>query len=205
MDSLKFRNLYLVGSILFLLSSPLHKSFSDEIYTYVDEEGTLHITNSPTDPRYRLRRQGWLAEELGNRWYPPLSQIDAEINQSAAVYDLPPALIKAIIKVESDFDPYALSPKGATGLMQLMPKTAVAMEVKDVYNPRENIAGGARYLKYLMERFDHNLVLVLAAYHAGENRVLTYGAVPPIPETHQYIDRVLYYWGHYQERNELWP
>lgn len=170
----------------------------DSLYSYIDEQGVLHISNLPTDPRYRLLPSGTLAKKFGHRWAPSPSRFRSEIEIASSLYDIPKALVKAVIKVESDFDPYAISTKGAMGLMQLMPETAIAMSVKDVYNPRENILGGTRYLRHLMNRFEEDLVLTLAAYHAGETRVSTYGTIPPIPQTHDYVDQVLYYYQYYR-------
>jgi soluble lytic murein transglycosylase-like protein len=104
------------------------------------------------------------------------------------------AIIKAIIKAESNFDPYATSWKGAQGLMQLMPETAYELNVNDVYHPRDNLEGGVKYMKYLLERFNNDLSLALAAYNAGENAVLKYNwSIPPYAETRQYVNKVLRY------------
>ena len=108
---------------------------------------------------------------------------------------LHPALIRAVIKTESDFDPLAVSHAGAVGLMQLMPQTAMRFDVRDSYNPDDNIGGGTKYLRQLLDRFNGNLPLALAAYNAGEHAVERYRGLPPIPETRQYVLKVL---GHYR-------
>jgi soluble lytic murein transglycosylase-like protein len=102
-----------------------------------------------------------------------------------------PALIEAVVRTESGFAPSAVSPKGAGGLMQLMPKTASALGVVDRFDPRENIRGGVRHLRYLLERYQGSVVLALAAYNAGEGAVDAHRGVPPYPETQQYVQRVL--------------
>lgn len=113
------------------------------------------------------------------------------IREAASTFDLPPALIEAVMRVESAFQPEAVSPKGATGLMQLMPATAKAMGVRNIHSPRENVLGGARYLRLMLNRFDGDLVLALAAYNAGEHAVESYGGVPPYEETQRYVRKVI--------------
>ncbi len=100
-------------------------------------------------------------------------------------------LIAAVIEVESEFNPRAVSRKGARGLMQLMPATAACLGVNDPFDPRQNIDGGVRHLRGLMDRFDHNLPLALAAYNAGEQAVIVHGGVPPYRQTREYVTRIL--------------
>jgi len=118
---------------------------------------------------------------------PPATGIDEAIEQIAAQVSLPPQLIHSVIKVESDYNPFAISPKGAQGLMQLIPSTARRFGVSNVFNPTENIQGGSKYLKYLLDLFKGNYALALAAYNAGEAAVARYGSVPPFPETQNYL------------------
>lgn len=112
------------------------------------------------------------------------------VEQIAAEHSLPPELIHSVIKVESNYNPFAISPKGAMGMMQLIPATARRFGVSDVFNPVDNIQGGARYLKYLLDLYHGNYPLALAAYNAGEDAVARYGGVPPFPETQNYVIQV---------------
>jgi soluble lytic murein transglycosylase len=114
-----------------------------------------------------------------------------EIADAAARYAVPERLIWAVIKVESGFDPRAVSRRGARGLMQLMPETAAILGVRDPFDPRQNIDGGTRHLRAMMVRFRYDLRLAVAAYNAGEKPVAAYGGVPPYPETRQYVTQVL--------------
>jgi hypothetical protein len=120
----------------------------------------------------------------------PPTKFDSIIRSIAANYGLEPALIHSIIRTESNYDPDAVSPRGARGLMQLMPETAERYGVRDIYDPRENIEGGVRYLKYLMELYDRKTDYVLAAYNAGHNAIKKYGGIPPFPETRRFIEKV---------------
>src|SRR3989441_5718467 len=161
------------------------------------EDGTVHFTNAPTDPRYQRvtgfssgTEAGWLRLPGGDpSWY------TTEIRGAADRYGVPARLVSAIIRIESGFNPRAVSSKGARGLMQLMPETASILGVRDVFNPRENIDGGVRHLRGLMERFGSDLPLVLAAYNAGEQVVLAYRGMPPYQETRGYVTRVLELFG----------
>jgi soluble lytic murein transglycosylase-like protein len=121
------------------------------------------------------------------------TRYDALIREIAQRYNVEYALVKAVIKAESDFDSRAISPKGALGLMQLMPQTAAQHRVRDVFFPRDNIEGGCRHLRMLLDRYRGNVALAVAAYNAGSQRVEEAGGVPPIPETREYLARVLRY------------
>jgi soluble lytic murein transglycosylase-like protein len=116
--------------------------------------------------------------------------IDAAVERIAAEHSLPPQLIHSVIKVESNYNPHAVSSKGALGLMQLIPSTARRFGVSDAFNPIENIQGGAKYLRYLLDLFDNSYPLALAAYNAGEAAVARYGTIPPFAETQNYVASV---------------
>ena len=117
-------------------------------------------------------------------------QIIQLINQIAVQHDIDPELVNAVARVESNFNPRAVSPKGALGVMQLLPSTANRFDVHDVYDPKQNIEGGVRYLKFLRSMFSGNIPLMLAAYNAGENAVKKYNGVPPYTETQNYIRKI---------------
>lgn len=157
------------------------------IYYRIDEDGIAHFTNAPTTPQHRLLQPGPL---------PPTARLTAAnvsglIDAFAAEYDLDPALIRAVIQIESNFNRKAVSPKGAQGLMQLMPATIWRFSVGDAYDPHENIGAGARYLRQLLDLFRGDLTLALAAYNAGEKAVARYKGVPPYAETRDYVTKVL--------------
>jgi hypothetical protein len=122
---------------------------------------------------------------------PSVAEIMAEIETVAARHRVPPRLVAAIVAVESEFNPRAVSRRGARGLMQLMPATAASVDVQDTFDPRENIEGGVRHLRTLMDRYRNDLPVVLAAYNAGDRAVLAYQGVPPYRETRRYVIRVL--------------
>jgi soluble lytic murein transglycosylase-like protein len=122
-----------------------------------------------------------------------LDQLQNMINNASSKYDVDPNLIKAVIAAESAGNPRAISPKSAKGLMQLIDSTATAMGVKDVWNPQQNILGGSKYLKQLLDRFDGNVRLAVASYNAGPQAVEKHQGVPPYPETNQYVNRVMKY------------
>lgn len=121
---------------------------------------------------------------------------------AAGKYRVDPALVKAIIQAESDYDPRAVSSKGASGLMQLMPETAKELGVQDLFNPEHNIHGGVRYLKHLLNQLEGDVQLALAAYNAGIGNVRRYQGIPPYKATHHYVKRVLQYYQNYKRKAE---
>jgi soluble lytic murein transglycosylase-like protein len=164
-----------------------------EIYKYVDENGVIHFTNVP-DKRYNLvLRKEWMRFRLGVGF----DKHDPVIQETSKRYGVDYALVKAVIKAESNFDPLAVSRAGAKGLMQLMPGTAKALGVSDSFHPADNIDGGVRYLSYLLGLFNGDLQLALAAYNAGEEAVFRYNGIPPYHETRTYVQRVLQYFQNY--------
>jgi soluble lytic murein transglycosylase len=165
-----------------------------DIYHYVDKKGTIHFTNVPTNTRYKLFRQ-----EQNRLAIKETTRYDGLIREISRSYDVHPALVKAVIKAESGFDPNAVSKKGAQGLMQLMPETAYDLKVYDPFHPRDNINGGVKFLKQLMGRFNNNLPLTLAAYNAGPEIVARYEGIPPYGETQHYVKKVLRYFDRYRQ------
>ena len=167
------------------------------IYSYVDADGVRHFTDVPDDGRYRLFRLQLSGRSESGRPYDPAllaraSRYDPMIDRAAASAAVEPALLRAVIVVESGFDSRAVSSKGAVGLMQLMPGTAARYGALDPYDPRQNVRAGAHYLRYLLDRFGQNLQLALAAYNAGEDAVERNGwRVPPYEETRAYVPKVL--------------
>lgn len=155
-----------------------------DIYKYVDEMGVTHLTNTPTSSRFKVLIRTDTVPYRERKY-------DYIINALCAKYNVQPAIIKAIIKTESDFDPYAVSRKGARGLMQLMPQKASDLSVEDSFDPRQNLDGGIRHVCYLLKKYKGDVKLALAAYNAGETAVEKNNGVPPFVETRNYIRKVL--------------
>ncbi|MGO8999332.1 MAG: lytic transglycosylase domain-containing protein [Polyangiaceae bacterium] len=185
---------------------------SADIYQYVDAQGVIHFTNIRNDPRYRvyirgdkaLRANGYAGSPMG-MGVPPserdparFTRYDEWIHDAATLYQIPEQLVRAVIKVESDYDPRAISVSGARGLMQLMPDTAMRLEVRDIDDPRENIFGGVRFLRILANDFNGDLELTIAAYNAGGEAVIRFGGVPPYAQTRNYVVKVTQYYHRYR-------
>ena len=175
----------LLGSLLVLLASPAAAS---DIYVYIDSQGVRHFTNVPTSSDYKIYIKG-LPKRQGTRM--DANRFDRYIDEAAGLHGIDFPLIKAVIRAESAFNPKAVSKKGALGLMQIMPQNLKAFKVYDPFDPWQNIMGGARYLKTLIQRFDGKLPLALAAYNAGPRAVDVHRGIPPIPETEEYVKRVM--------------
>jgi len=157
----------------------------------IDADGVVHLTNVPADPRYRGlpgsgTRSGAVRIPAGRS-----ARYLEDIHAIARQHGVSPVLAEAVARTESGLDPRARSPKGAGGLMQLMPETASALGVVDRFDPRENISGGARHLRYLLDRYKGSVVLAVAAYNAGQGAVDTYRGIPPYAETRRYVEQVL--------------
>lgn len=177
------------------------------LYRYVDERGVVHFTDAPADPRFRKVSLPTARVRLnyypsprpaaapGRGWTAP-RDYDPLISELARRNGVPAALVKAVIAAESRFDPRAVSSKGAQGLMQLMPATADMLGVDDPFEPRENMGGGIRYLRLLLDRFG-DPTWAVAAYNAGPEAVDRYGGIPPYPETRQYVRQVMAYYRKY--------
>jgi soluble lytic murein transglycosylase-like protein len=186
--------LLVTGLALVALLTPA-PAFAGDIYTYVDAAGVMHFSNVPADPRYNrivVKREP-MAPRRGAphyRGYDGLILVNARANQ------VPPALVKAVIAAESLFDSGAVSRAGAQGLMQLMPETARALGVDDPFRPSDNVDGGTRYLRAMLDRYG-DMAWALAAYNAGPTAVDRYQGVPPYKETRDYVRRVMAYYRHY--------
>ncbi len=204
------------GGLLAMLSGAvLAGDASADIYQYTDPDGVVHFTNSPKgDSRYKLYVKSTSKRTKGARFsgtaVPPsdrsperFTRYDKWIRQAATLYQLPEELIRAVIKVESDYDPRAVSSAGAQGLMQLMPETGTRMQVRDPFDPRENIFGGVRYLRVLANLFNGDFDLTVAAYNAGEGAVARYGGIPPYAETQDYVVRVRTYYAAFRSNRDI--
>ena len=162
-----------------------------DIYVFIDNDGVLHFTNVPMSSNYKI----YIREK------PPMSlnsgvadRYDDLITEASKKHGVSFSLLKALIKIESDFNPRAISSAGAIGLMQIMPENIRVLNIKDPFDPLENIMGGARYLKQLITRFDGKLPMALAAYNAGPNMVDRYKRIPPFKETEDFVEKVMKYY-----------
>ncbi len=166
-----------------------------DIFRFRDKEGVWHFSNTRSDARYRLyiRSRG-----IGGKQY--LKEYEDVIRKAAEQFGIEANLIKAVIKAESSFDPDAISESGAQGLMQLMPDTANDMKVDDPFDPEENIFGGTRYLSLLLQRFNQDKRLAIAAYNVGPTTVTKHNAVPPIPQTRRFVEKVMKFYREFNEK-----
>ena len=183
-----------LSAIVFLLVFELVMASSwvhAGIYRYVDEQGRVYFTNIPTTNKFRYYRSEGKTYQLENL-----------ITHFAQKFQLDRSLIKAIIKVESDFNPQTVSTKGAQGLMQLMPETALEVGVTNPFDPADSIYGGSLYLRKMLDSFDRNLDYALAAYNAGPGAVRRYGGIPPYEETRNYVKRVKHYFDFYSRSKD---
>ncbi len=170
-----------------------------EIYEHVDADGVSHFTNVPGKGRgwkrvafeARTSRVYRTPAALRDRSPERYVRYESHIQEASRLYQLPLAFLRAVIRVESDFDPNVVSVDGAMGLMQLMPGTARRMGVTNPFDPRQNILGGARFLRILANQWEGDLVLTLASYNAGAGAVERYEGVPPYSETRRYVNRVI--------------
>jgi membrane-bound lytic murein transglycosylase MltF len=180
--------------LLFFLLTVSASSSRADIYKYVDDNGVECYTDTPIDKKADkiYRDKSTTSTNVVRVKSEDTSDFHSIIHEKAETYDIDPSLIEAVIETESNWNSMAISRKGAMGLMQLMPSTASDMDVRNPFNPEENIEGGTKYLKYLLNRFKGDLTLALAAYNAGPNAVEKYGyIIPPYNETRQYVSKVL--------------
>jgi soluble lytic murein transglycosylase len=187
--------------LLFVFILAIPETHAD-YYKKVEPDGTIVFTNIPTTSGYTMIFDEYEEEYVTyEEYYYSTSSYDRIIKDASVLYGIDPSLIKAVIKTESNFNPKAVSKKGACGLMQLIPATAERFGVNDVFDPRSNIYGGTKYLNYLMDFFKGDLTLVLAAYNAGENAVVKYNnQIPPYKETKNYVKKVLKFLDYFSDR-----
>lgn len=174
-----------------------------DIYKYVDDEGVVHFTDAPTDKRFKIFMRDLKKDKLLRRSFSLAgcrnpAEFEPIINECALKYGVDKSLVKAVIHAESGYNPSAVSPKGAQGLMQLMPKTAQGLKVNNSLDPAQNIHGGVRYLRFLLDTFKGDETLALAAYNSGLGKVAKYGGIPPYAETRNYVTKVLNYKKNYE-------
>lgn len=195
-------NKSLTTALFFLLTAASAVSAAD-IYKYEDSEGVIHFTDTPTDRRFKIfmrdiEKDRRLRTNFGfGRVSRNPAEFDQIINSCSTEFGVDKALVKAVIHAESGYNPNAVSSKGAAGLMQLMPGTAHDLKVADSFNPSDNIRGGVRYLRFLLDTFKGNVSLALAAYNAGLGKVAKHGGIPPYQETRNYVSKVLDYQRNY--------
>ncbi len=188
---------------------------SADIFQYTDKDGVIHFSNArPKDAKFRVYSRGGggpkrISVASGvvpvaptDRDPTRYTRYDEWIRQASSLYQIPEQLVRAVIKCESDYDPRAVSPSGARGLMQLMPDTAGRMQVKDIDDPRENIFGGVRYLRILANLFNGDLSLTIAAYNAGDGAVMRAGGIPPYQQTREYVTSVTKFYHRYRSQKD---
>lgn len=182
----------ILGFTLFLFSN----SYAD-IYKYIDENGITCYTDAPVNNKADIvmKEKTGIENQSKTKSIRKASHENTNyhtlVHEKATKYNIDPLLVKAVIKAESNWNEWAVSRKGAIGLMQLMPATARELDIINPFNPEENIEGGVKYLSYLLERFNGDLTLALAAYNAGPSWVEKFGVIPPISETREYVRKVL--------------
>lgn len=181
-------------------------SFAD-IYTYTDSQGIIHFTDRLPSKEKRATVNGFRVFEKSGRakiaFNLSLDELESIIDQASIKHGLEKELVKAVIKAESNFDPKAVSKKGAIGLMQLMPKTAYSMGVDDIKDPYLNVDAGCRFLRRLIDRYEGDIELSLAAYNAGPTAVAKYKGIPPYKETINYVQKVIWYYNYHYKKDDL--
>jgi len=184
------------ASVVFTAPVPLYA----DIYVRMDSEGVLHFTNVPTSSNYKIFIREKPSMSSNSDITDGTNRYDDLITEASESHGVSFSLLKALIKIESDFNPRAISSAGAIGLMQIMPENIRALNIKDPFDPWENIMGGTRYLKQLIGRFNGKLPMALAAYNAGPDIVDRYKRIPPFKETENYVEKVMRYYSIFKER-----
>jgi soluble lytic murein transglycosylase-like protein len=175
---------YIAAFLLLVTTTVAVPASAGTIYYYKDENGVAHFTDMPTTPLFRpflVFKDNYLRDK---------EKILAQVKHHSSRYDIDPLLVRAVIEIESGFQPEAVSRAGAQGLMQIMPATGAELGLTSPFDPDSNIQAGIRYLKQMINQFG-TIPLALAAYNAGPNAVKRYGGIPPFAETEQYVQKVL--------------
>jgi soluble lytic murein transglycosylase-like protein len=185
-----FIGIFTIIYIMIAVATPLYA----DIYVYADRDGVLHFTNVPTSSQSSSYKV--YIKETPKKPLESYNEdlFDHVISEASQTHGISFSLLKALIKTESDFNPRAVSSAGARGLMQLMPENIKTLKIKNPFDPRENIMGGTRYLKQLINRFNGKLPLALAAYNAGPGVVEKYRRIPPFQETENFVKQVMEYY-----------
>lgn len=192
--------------IIFFLFEPAPQAA--ELYRFSDEEGQIYYTNIPGEDRQKVSLAQKIDDSIplpinpSETRNPSQNRFEPIIASASQLFTVDPDLVRAIIKAESNFNPRAISPKGAMGLMQLMSQTAREMDISNPFDPLQNIHAGVRYLDGLLQRLNQNLPLALAAYNAGPTRVLSQKGIPPIEETRNYVQRVMKYYRDFKKKSK---
>ncbi|MCI0427570.1 MAG: lytic transglycosylase domain-containing protein [Nitrospiraceae bacterium] len=199
--SLKGTTRFAACAVVILMATSAPSILADApIYGYVGPTGQVSLTNVPTDePVTAIRRKARYHSGVANL------ELEQAVIRAAQQHHVQPALLLAVMKAESSFNPTVISKAGAVGLMQLIPETAIRHGVRNLYDANDNITGGAKHLRYLLDRFHGNIRLALAAYNAGERQVDRYGQIPPYKETQDYVKKVLVYYRSYKKDGWIMP
>ena len=186
--------------VILITHSPSAVFTEVQVYGYVRPTGQISLTSVPINERVAaVRRKA--------RYHIGVADLELEqaVSRAAQRHHVQPALLLAVMKAESSFNPTVVSKAGAVGLMQLIPETAIRHGVRNLYDTNENVIGGAKHLRYLLDRFNGNIRLALAAYNAGERKVDRYGQIPPYKETQDYVKKVLVYYRSYKKDGWIMP
>jgi soluble lytic murein transglycosylase len=188
---IKFLKIFVLSVVFILIA--IVSSVHADIYMYIDDNGVMHFTNAPTSNQHEYKVYIKERTSISNR-FQATDKYDKLISNASKEFNVDSRLLKAMIKAESDFDPRAISTKGAMGLMQIMPENFKMLNIENPFDPWQNIRAGAQYFKKLYKRFNGKLALSLAAYNAGPTAVDRYKSIPPYQETEEYVRRVLRYY-----------
>jgi soluble lytic murein transglycosylase-like protein len=192
--------IYLLLPLLLVTSWNFALARDAAVYSYTDDQGTVYFSDERPEVNYEVTEISM--RETFRQAVSKLSKSDlrALIQSSAEEYEVEASLVEAVIKAESEYDTMAISKRGARGLMQLMPATARSLGVRNLHDPKENIMGGVRYLRRLLDQFDGDVEMATAAYNAGEGAVAKYNGIPPYAETIDYVQKVKRYYNLFRER-----